>query len=70
MTLVDFTQRFLNNNRHRMKPPTRQEVNWHWEEQIMICYPDSDNETRIFLLEQVRCQSFLAVMQARCQDLL
>ena len=52
-TLVDFTSEFLHVNRHRMKLPTRQEVGWYWEEQIMRFYPDSDDQKRVFLLEQV-----------------
>ena len=56
LTLVDFTADFLNVNRRRTKPPTRQEVEWHWEEQVMKTYPDSDDEKRTFLLEQVNYQ--------------
>lgn len=55
-TIVDFAVDFLNANRERTKPPTRQEVDWHWEEQVMRSYPDSENNLRVFLLEQVRCQ--------------
>lgn len=53
LTLVDFTPAFLNANRTRIKPLTRQEVEWHWEEQVMKTYPDSDDERRVFFLEQV-----------------
>lgn len=58
MTLVDFTPAFLNVNRGRTKAPTRQEVDWHWEDQVMKSYPDSDDRIRIFLLEQVCCRRF------------
>lgn len=52
-TLVDFTAEFLNVNRRRVKAPTRQEVDRHWDEQVMKSYPDSDHKMRIFLHEQV-----------------
>ena len=58
LILVDFTPEFLNINRKRTKSSIRQEVDWHWEEQVMKSYPNSDDKMRIFLLEQVRCQCF------------
>lgn len=50
-----FTSDFLNRNPGRRLPPTRQEVNLHWEWQVMNAYPNSDDPKRIFLLDQVRC---------------
>lgn len=57
-TIYKFTIDFLAQNKERPLPVTRQEVNWHWEQQIMRVYPRSDDPMRVFLLEQV-CHQLL-----------
>lgn len=52
-TIYKFTIDFLEQNKKRSLPVTRQEVNWHWEQQVMRVYPRSDDSTRVFLLDQV-----------------
>ena len=52
-TINKFTTDFLNRNEGRPLPTTRQEVNWHWEQQIMKTYPKNDDPMRMFFLEQV-----------------
>ena len=53
-TIYKFSKDFLHRNGARRLPVTRQEVNWHWEQQIMKTYSKSDDPMRVFLLEQVR----------------
>ncbi len=52
-TIYKFTTDFLDQNKGRPLPTTRQEVDWHWQQQVMSAYPQNNNPTRIFLLEQV-----------------
>lgn len=52
-TIYNFTKDFLHRNQERPLPTTRQEVNWHWEQQIMNTYPKNDDPMRVLLLEQV-----------------
>lgn len=52
-TIYKFTMDFLHRNEGRSLSTTRQEVDWHWQQQIMSAYPQNDDPMRIFLLEQV-----------------
>ena len=56
-TLYGFAKEFLEKNRNRRLQPTRTEVDTYWALRVMEAFPDSDNVTRISLLEQV-CYPF------------
>ncbi|CAD6574775.1 MAG: hypothetical protein ASARMPRED_006903 [Alectoria sarmentosa] len=67
-TIYKFSKDFLHRNGARRLPVTRQEVNWHWEQQIMKTYSKSDDPMRVFLLEQVSCPIIEAFWEKRADE--